>query len=99
MGTDKTEAAAASFWYYTDICRTNCEKPQRVAQSRDLYPERPEPETEVMSTSPRYSMVSNSVAAFSVIGTENSSSAFRESDFDERRKEIAQDRVYWRTSV
>ena len=93
MGTDKMEAAAASFWYYTDICWTNWEKPQRAAQSRDLYPERPEPQTGVMSTNPRYSMVSNSVADFSVIGAENSSSAFRESGFDERCKEITQDRV------
>jgi len=93
MGTDKTEAAAASFWYYTDICRTNREKPQQAAHSRDLYPERPEPETGVLSTSPRYSIVSNPVAELSVIGAENSGSAFRESSFDERCKEIAQGRV------
>ena len=92
MGTDKTEAAAASFWYYTDICQTNREKPQRAAHSRDLYPERQEPEAGVRSTSPRHSMVSNSVADFSVIGAENSGSGFRESRFDERCKEIARGR-------
>ena len=93
MGTDKTEAIAAAFWYYTDICLTNWEKPQRAAHSRDLYLERPEPETGVMSTSPRYSIVSNPVAEFSVIGAENSGSAFRESGFDERCKEMARVRV------
>jgi hypothetical protein len=55
--------------------------------------ERPEPETGVMSTSPRYSMVSNSVNAFSAIGAENSSSVLRESGFDDRCKEIAKDHV------
>jgi hypothetical protein len=80
-GTDKAEAAAVSFRYYTDSCQTNWQKPQRAARSRDLYPELPEPEAAVMSTSPRYSMVSNSVVDFSVFGAENSTSAHRESGF------------------
>jgi hypothetical protein len=53
----------------------------------------------MISTRPGYSMVSNSVGDFGVIGAESTGSAVIDSGFDDRCKERAQDRVQWRTLV